>query len=279
MRHCSDVEPFAQRSDNATTYTVSTHQVLHQSEEKFGFVDSGKTSLWTSGTLPHGIRAASFAVRLRGEVIECGGVHYSTDACGLFPPYCVTQEWNVSDTAVRNAELRQVLSERRRDMQHEVQSRSRGGRTERPREARDDLEHSEADIQDGIGFALLQIRAETLTHIDEALVRSTQASTGPASSAATRFRNDGCERCRSRRVASRAKKDAIRSKGARNGSLSDATGSHSSLTRSVPKRTPRPPRSGLEMSHGTCPAIPHMCAQTHSAGDSVARELSHAYNA
>jgi DnaK suppressor protein len=56
-------------------------------------------------------------------------------------------------------------------MQNEVHSRIRDGRTGRPAEVRDDLEHSDADIQGGIEFALLQMRAETLARIDGALAR------------------------------------------------------------------------------------------------------------
>ena len=51
------------------------------------------------------------------------------------------------------------MRERRREMQNDVQSRNRGGRTERLREAHD-LEHAEADIEDDIGFDLLQMRIE-----------------------------------------------------------------------------------------------------------------------
>jgi DnaK suppressor protein len=56
-------------------------------------------------------------------------------------------------------------------MQDDVQSRIREGRTDRPNEVRDDLEVSDADIQGDIELALLQMRAETLTRLDEALVR------------------------------------------------------------------------------------------------------------
>jgi len=61
-----------------------------------------------------------------------------------------------------------MLSERRREMQDDVRSRIRGGRTDRPNEGRDDLEVADADIQGGIELALLQMRAD-LTRIDEAL--------------------------------------------------------------------------------------------------------------
>ena len=77
----------------------------------------------------------------------------------------------MTDTTMRNADLRQMLSERRREMQNDVQSRIRDGRTDRPIEVRDDLEHSDADIQGDIELALLQMRTETLIRVDEALVR------------------------------------------------------------------------------------------------------------
>jgi DnaK suppressor protein len=77
----------------------------------------------------------------------------------------------MTDTAMRDAGLRQMLSERRREMQDDVQSRLRDGRTDRPNDARDDIDHSDADVQGDIELALLQMKAETLLRIDEALVR------------------------------------------------------------------------------------------------------------
>jgi DnaK suppressor protein len=56
-------------------------------------------------------------------------------------------------------------------MQDEVQRRMRDGRIDRPKEVLDVLEHSDADRSGDIEFALLQMRAETLKRIDEALVR------------------------------------------------------------------------------------------------------------
>jgi len=75
------------------------------------------------------------------------------------------------DTTTRQAGRRQILIERRREMQDDVGIRIRHGRTDRPDEVRDDLELSDADVQGDIELALLQMRAETLTRIDEALVR------------------------------------------------------------------------------------------------------------
>ena len=75
------------------------------------------------------------------------------------------------DTSKRIAGLRQMLIARRREIQREVQGRIRDGRTDRTNDVRDEIEHSDADIQGDIGLALLQMRAATLTRIDEALVR------------------------------------------------------------------------------------------------------------
>jgi DnaK suppressor protein len=60
----------------------------------------------------------------------------------------------VTDTAIRHADVRRTLSERRRELQDDVQSRILDRPTDRPTEV----------------FAL-RIRAETLTRIDEALLR------------------------------------------------------------------------------------------------------------
>jgi DnaK suppressor protein len=84
----------------------------------------------------------------------------------------------MTDRTMRHADLRQMLIERRREMQDGVQSRIRHARTDRPAEVRDDLEASDVDIQADIEFALLQMRAETVTRIDEALVRLDAAKYG-----------------------------------------------------------------------------------------------------
>ena len=77
----------------------------------------------------------------------------------------------MAKTTKRSADLRRMLSERRQKIQGDVHIRIRGGRTDRPKEVRDDLEASDADIQGDLDMALLQMSAETLIRIDEALVR------------------------------------------------------------------------------------------------------------
>jgi len=76
----------------------------------------------------------------------------------------------MTKTDRRNAELRQMLKERRREMQSEVQGRVRDGRTAQPKIG-DEIERSHAGLQGDVDLALLQMRADTLVRIDEALVR------------------------------------------------------------------------------------------------------------
>lgn len=72
-------------------------------------------------------------------------------------------------SATRTAGLRRMLSERRRELLDNVQDRIRSGRA-RPTEG-DDLERSEDDTQGDIERSMIQMRAETLVRIDEALGR------------------------------------------------------------------------------------------------------------
>lgn len=74
-------------------------------------------------------------------------------------------------TASRTAELREMLSKRRREMQDDVSSRIRDGRADRLKEVGDDLEHTDSDSQGEIELSLLQMRAETLVRLDEAIRR------------------------------------------------------------------------------------------------------------
>jgi len=82
------------------------------------------------------------------------------------------------NTTMRPAGRRQILVERRRAMQDDVQSRIRHGRTEAANDVRDDLEVSDADVQGDIELALIQLRAETLARIDEAIARLDAGESG-----------------------------------------------------------------------------------------------------
>ena len=75
----------------------------------------------------------------------------------------------------RYDELKQMLETRRREIQAEVQGRMRDVREEgvwgSQTEVLDAVESSEADIQEDIEFALIQMKSETLNKINDALVR------------------------------------------------------------------------------------------------------------
>jgi DnaK suppressor protein len=76
----------------------------------------------------------------------------------------------------RYTELKQMLDNRRREIQAEVQGKMRGVREEgtwggKLNEVLDAVESAEADIQEDIEFALVQMKSETLNKINDALVR------------------------------------------------------------------------------------------------------------
>jgi DnaK suppressor protein len=73
--------------------------------------------------------------------------------------------------SVRHADLRQMLQDRRRETRNHVQSRIHDVRVDGPNAVLDAGEHSEADIRDDIELALIQMRAEILDRIDEALAQ------------------------------------------------------------------------------------------------------------
>ncbi len=78
----------------------------------------------------------------------------------------------MTKTSTRNTDLRDALMARRREVQNEVQGRIREGRSsDRSPGVRDAVDVSDAILQEDIDMALLQMRAETLTRIDEALDR------------------------------------------------------------------------------------------------------------
>ena len=83
---------------------------------------------------------------------------------------------------VRYNELKGILEERRREIMSEVQGRMRDVRAEGAgstvQGVLDAAESSELDIQDEIEFALIQMKAETLNKIDEALRRLEEATYG-----------------------------------------------------------------------------------------------------
>jgi DnaK suppressor protein len=75
-----------------------------------------------------------------------------------------------------------MLDERRREIQAEVQGKMRdvraAGEVGKLNEVFDAVESSEADIQEDIEFALIQMKSETLNKINDALARLEQGDYG-----------------------------------------------------------------------------------------------------
>lgn len=82
----------------------------------------------------------------------------------------------------RYDELKKMLAERKREILNEVQDKIRDVRSEnsfgKMNEVLDSGESSEADIQEDIEFALIQMKAETLSKINEALARLEEGAYG-----------------------------------------------------------------------------------------------------
>jgi len=77
----------------------------------------------------------------------------------------------MTESKSRSAELRRLLTDRRQEMEADVRRRRREGRSDRSIEVGDTLDDCDASIRVDLDLALLQMRTETLSRIDEALVR------------------------------------------------------------------------------------------------------------
>ena len=82
--------------------------------------------------------------------------------------------------ASRYTELKTMLEARRHELMNTVQGRIRDVRAAltKDREAPDEGESSEVDIQEDIELALIQMRSETLTKVTEALHRLDEGTYG-----------------------------------------------------------------------------------------------------
>jgi DnaK suppressor protein len=75
------------------------------------------------------------------------------------------------NTHDRTDALKQGLLERRQGLLDGVHHRIRDGRARRAQEGTDDLEQSEADSQDHLALALLQMHSDALVQVNAALAR------------------------------------------------------------------------------------------------------------
>ena len=85
--------------------------------------------------------------------------------------------------SARYNELKRMLDERRNELQAAVKGKMRDVRAEavwggKQNEVLDAVESSEADIQEDIEFALIQMKSETLNKVTDALVRLKQGEYG-----------------------------------------------------------------------------------------------------
>ena len=92
-----------------------------------------------------------------------------------------TQVVTEAPVGERYDELKRMLVERQREIMAEVQGKIRDVRAEgadKDHEVLDPGETSEVDIQEDIEFALIQMKAETLNKINEALARLEEGTYG-----------------------------------------------------------------------------------------------------
>lgn len=95
----------------------------------------------------------------------------------------MTRRTDKADKArARHAELKRILEERRREILNEVQEKMRDvravGASGEGQGVLDAAETTEADIQDDIELALIQMKSETLHRIEEALARLDEGTYG-----------------------------------------------------------------------------------------------------
>jgi DnaK suppressor protein len=71
----------------------------------------------------------------------------------------------------RQTRLRELLYERRHALQEDVKRRLRDGRTDRTTDVREELESTDVSTSTDVSFALLEMKSQTLRHIDQAISR------------------------------------------------------------------------------------------------------------
>jgi RNA polymerase-binding transcription factor len=75
------------------------------------------------------------------------------------------------ESTLRTAELRRMLTDRRRELQQQVHDRIRDGRIDRTTGVGDALDQSDAHVQGDMDLTVLQMHADTLRRIEGALLR------------------------------------------------------------------------------------------------------------
>jgi DnaK suppressor protein len=98
-----------------------------------------------------------------------GGTTFNKDRATIMR----TTRIKIAPTARRFSHLKAMLERRRSELAHELRDRIRAVRSDghAHRDVLDDAEGVDVDIQEDIGFAVIQLKTDTLTQIDAALRR------------------------------------------------------------------------------------------------------------
>jgi DnaK suppressor protein len=125
----------------------------------------------------------------------------------------------MTDSTIRKPGLKDLLREQQRAIHDEVRDRIRHGRTERAIDGGDDQEQSDADSQGDIDYSLLQLKAQTLARIEEALVRLDRGQHGVCRSCGHKIAEQRLRalpfavRCRACEAAREAEEQRVRKAG------------------------------------------------------------------
>ncbi len=87
-------------------------------------------------------------------------------------------EESITAIQSRNTELKRILEERRREILEDLRTKMRVVRADDHQGVLDAAESAEADIQDDIEFALIQMKSDTLHKIEDALARLAEGTYG-----------------------------------------------------------------------------------------------------
>ena len=79
---------------------------------------------------------------------------------------------------IQKPALKVLLQDQQREIHNELRSRIRDGRSDRSAQGGDELERTDTDSQGDVDFSMLQMKADTLSRINEALARLERGQSG-----------------------------------------------------------------------------------------------------
>ena len=78
---------------------------------------------------------------------------------------------HMADNTTRHTHLGEILLDRRRELADDLRRRIRDGRADRAIDVPDELERTDADLSGDVELALIQMKSETMSRMDEAVGR------------------------------------------------------------------------------------------------------------